>query len=224
MRFRRLISKKRNYRPRRRSIYKRKLAFGKGLVRGTRRVRRFGRMLSRFSESKVKTDVFNNSVQTSGLSISIPSITQGTGRTQRVGNKIFIRYMKIKGYINENKSNTGLIRMALVWPRRIDVAIGDFPTSSYTQPFDLDKFTIIWDKYVPLASAYNLGTGAGVENQGTLSVRPVTVTVPIMKSYVYDDNANYPQQPLPFLFLWSADSIAPSPFFDASTTVTFTDN
>lgn len=135
---------------RRRSVRFRKpsrLRFARDKVRLRRPMRRFARHLNAFAEKKMVTaQQFNgDSINTSGLVLGILAINQGTGRGFRVGNKVFVRYLTINAVINQNNTGVALIRTAAVWPKRPDTAIGDYPTTNFTQNFDLDKFIVLWD-------------------------------------------------------------------------------
>lgn len=207
------------YRRRRfRKRYSRKtnrIRFAASKAKMSYRLKRFGRMMSQFEEKKrINMDVVNTPMNNSGLYIPIPKINHGSAKYNRTGNKIFIRYFSIRYRVDDNESSTALFRFSAVWPKRVDYALGDMPTNDSIQPWDLNQFSIIGDKVFPLYSS---------DNVNALGQYARTYTIPVFKSFTYDDNADYPDETTPLFYFWCNDSIAPSPQLYYSLTITYTD-
>lgn len=200
-----------------------KMSFAKGRARMPRAKARFTRQLNSIAEKKViNGNPTTGNINFNGNFINPVFPSQGTAKTGRVGNKIFLRYIVISGFYDQNQSATALIRVALVWPKRRDVAIGDFPLNDYNQPFDIDKFTIVWDKLIPLNSI--TGTAGTQQNNGALTKHPFKYNVRVMKSFNFDDGTTTPQETWPVLFYYSASSnIATNPTINYYIRTTYTD-
>nr|QXN75462.1 MAG: capsid protein [Virus sp.] len=208
---------------RKRGGIRRRMSFAKGNARYPRKQYQTLRSLNNIAEKKtVTTGSGSSNINSGGLIYNISWPQQGTQRGQRVGNDIFARYWRVNGYFNENQTSTPMVRMALLWPKRYDYALGDLPTTDYTQSFDLDKFTVIWDRLIPLATV-NTASSTYIANSGGLSLKPFQYSIPIFKRFMFDDNNTTPQVPGPFFFFWSADLITPSPTVTYQGTLTFTD-
>lgn len=219
--------RRRRYRSRIRRRFRRKprrITFARDRVRTGRRMRGFARRLGNLAEKKVArqevpaaTDLNNN-----GRLIGVYNLSQGTTRSTRIGSKVFFRYATLFGYIDEAFSGSQLIRMSVVWPRRADMAIGDTPTNNYTQPWDLEKWTVISDKLIPLGSLWDPAGAGSVANQSRPSQLPFKKRIKIFKTAMYDGVATQPQTPLPFFFFW-CDSTANFPKLHWTFSVTYTD-
>lgn len=196
------------------------MAFARKKVKMPRMLRRFAKGLNAFAEKKIVT--FDGSggtnIQSSGLVVGSYAISQGTGRTQRVGNKVFIRYVKLKGFIYENASATGMVRVAAVWPRNTALTVGDLPFS-YSQPIDPDRWTVIFDKLIPM----QVVSTANPINYGSNSYIPIDYTLKVFKTMMYDDTSTTTQDTGPVFYFYSSDSLAPSPYISYHLSVTFTD-
>ena len=209
---------------RRRTIRKpTRMAYARDKVKMPYSTRQFVKKLGNIAEKKQFQITSYAQLRNTGVVLSNYSISQGTGRAQRVGNKIFIRYFTIFGYIDENTSSTNMVRMTVAWPKRVDAAIGDMPTTSYEQPWDLDQFSIIKDRLIPLQPRYLAGGSNLVQNTGALSQVPIKMKIPIFKSVMYDDFNVNPQCTLPIIFFWTNKENATYGLVNYTLTTTYTD-
>lgn len=201
----------------------RRTQFGKRRAKMPRKLMRFSRMLNQVAEKKFVDDVATTtSISSSGLLMSPPMPVIGTGNFQRIGTNIFARYWKIQGFIDQNQSSSTMIRMAYVYPKNISIAIGDAPTADFNQFFDHEKWTVVWDKLIPLCPYF---TGATVaENTGTLTKKPFSFTFKLFEQYMFNSSPAQPQTPVPKLFLYSdSSSITTNPTINYTQRLTYTD-
>lgn len=144
----------------------------------------------------------------------IAGMGQGTQKNQRVGNKVFIRYINARFRIDQNSSDTPYVRVLFVRPRTNALANGDLPGLAHVHA-DLQLFDILYDRMHYFGIPNTPQTG--------LEEKIVSKTFKIMKSVIFNDTVTNPVVNDHWLCFWSPDLIAPSPLLYAEICTTFTD-
>lgn len=180
------------------------MKFATGKARYPRRLARISRMLNSIAEKKVAggVNVSTDTIDIAGRMYSIPDVEQGTGKGQRIGNKIFVRYWRINMIVSAANLSVGLFRFCVVWPRNVEQDIGDMPINSYVSPIDIDKWTIIEDRIFTIANTPIAGQTAEY-NPGRPSIVPIRRNIRIFKTFIYDDSLGSSLNTRPYIFLWN---------------------
>lgn len=163
----------------------------------SRKYIRFAKTLSRFRENKVAINTLNQNITSSGAGITFAPLTQGTTRSTRTGNKIFIKSFTIKGWIYQGGSGAVLVRHAFIWPKPGTGQVIP-PINSEYASFDTDLYGYLWDKIAQLGKPQ----ATSAINTALPSFKKINYTVRINKTFTYDDNNPIPNEPTPYLFLW----------------------
>lgn len=101
--------------------------------------------LSRMRETKFHLPTENNfTVSTAGHLFDLTAMSQGTGRGERVGDKIYVKSLDLH-FLVENQDNENLMRVSLVRALKSQMTISDCPTSSAVQPWDRSKVQVYYD-------------------------------------------------------------------------------
>lgn len=225
----RYARRKRSFRRSRRFRRGRKtrMAFAKGTVRTSRSFRRFGRQLNAHAEKKIVTFIgalAGYSVQNTGYIVVAPTIVRGTDGNQRIGNKVFIRYLVFKFILDTNNTGTNEIRISFVWPRdKTYASLANCPTSNLLAEWDTEKFIILYDKILVMGQPLNPTVNAYQYQNARPTTKYIYRSHKIMKSFEFDNTTNSPIESFPFMFLWSVDALLPSPIVFYNTKITFTD-
>lgn len=185
-----------------------KLSFALGKAKPSAYKRRLFRQMNTMAEVKYfsSSTTAISGITTAGLPLTWLFPAQGLDRDDRVGNKIFVRYMVLKIHIENNNTNTPncWYRMLVVIPKNVSFGALNLPSTGYGQ-VDLDKFTVLKDKRI-MISQQNVAISA------TDWQRQHTVKLKIMKTFTFDDaSGTTPIEPTPIVFLWGAHSVVPAP-------------
>lgn len=142
------------------------------------------------------------------------NIAGGAGYNVRVGNKIRIRYLRLACAINSNGVNGIYMRVSVVRARTKGLVIGDCPTFDQNQFWDVDKWHVMYDK------VYSLGN-SDVDGRDRYNIHR---TFKVFKDCQYDSavSTSVVTNPM-YLFFWSNDTIAPSPYITGYIRTTFSD-
>lgn len=153
-------------------------------------------------------------ITTTGLLIPISGIAQGAGKSERVGNRVRFRYLKLSlTWIGNNVGNPLFVRTSVVRSRGPTLTVGDMPTGSINQPMDIEKVHVYRD--------YHRTLGGDATNNDNNNLQ-MSMVIRVFKDMLYDGTVNQPQRPF-YLFLWSNDTITPSPFADYNMRLTYCD-
>lgn len=195
----------------------RKRRFRRRFPNRKRFARRVMRVVNTTAEKKISTitgGATTLTINNGGIAYPCVQIVQGTGRGARVGNKIFVRYIRINATFYSNDAANVVWRTSLVRSRGPNALIGDFPTSYENQNYDIDKFIVIWDHYFHTG---NMNT----TDKGIIHFRKSTY---VGASQTFNDNVSSEATNGQFYwFVWTNDSIVPSPYMQYEIQTTFTD-
>lgn len=203
-----------------------RLRFAMDKVRPGRRIRRFGRMLSAFAERKVASTTTQQNINLNGVILQLPTISQGTTQSSRIGRKIFIRYVVYHGFIDQNTVVSALNRVIAYTPKSSAyLGLGDLPTTNYVQPIDLDKHNVIFDKLIPMARGLdNLAAGVNPNVGAALTIKPFRYRFKIFKSCVFNSDTELSIE-LPRIFFWNQEAAgAPDVYVSYTSYITYTDS
>lgn len=176
--------------------------------------RRVIRAVNSFSDKKVKYFTrYNESVNNSGsLYHPLEDINVGSAENERIGNKIFLRYVKVQWEMFDNASATLSYRFSVVQRRDNAIGLSQAPTTNTAQPWDLSRWVVLYDMPFRLDST-------------ELQNRTFSKVFKIMKSVTYDASfntiTNMPNDVS--FFFWSADVVVPSPILNFGVTITYND-
>lgn len=189
--------------------------------RPTRSWVRTTKMMATMQEKKRLSIQTSTTLDNAGQIYTLSYPIKGTGQNQRIGEKIFARYWNQR-IVLKNIAGTGasMVRIAVVGWRndRTQPAIGDFPTNSMAQQFDLDKFIVVSDQ------SYSIG---GFASSTTInSGAPSTIfwkrSLKLFKNLNFDSaNAN-PNENVYYIFLWSDNLVATAQKISLETDANFT--
>lgn len=234
---------RRKFKSRRRGkrLYKRptKVAFAKGNTRTTKSRRIFLRHLNATAERKIYynaqdaagTPLPNIALRGTGVLFNgeappdgANSLTNfcpvvGTLSSQRIGDKIFVRYVTWTGYIVVPLSSgyshaSCIVRLMILWPRRMGYAVGDCPSGAIFQDVDKDKWIMMKQKFFKFG---NQTTGI------MANTHMFRFKIKVMRTVNFEGGA--PVQTLPRLFAVTniaADQV-PNPSIAFTCRYTFTD-
>lgn len=102
-------------------------------------------------EQETKTviqELANTPISSTGINYDISSIGQGVGQTERVGNTYKLTSFRLKGALFHGGTED-LCRIIVYIPKEPSVLMPLGLQS--TDPVDLDKFTVLSDRLVPLS-------------------------------------------------------------------------
>jgi len=103
-------------------------------------------------EQETKTviqELQNTPMSNVGINYDISSLGQGVTQSERVGNAYKLTSFRLKGALFHGGTED-LCRIIVYIPKNIDVLM---PTAlSSTDPVDLDKFTVLSDRLIPLSN------------------------------------------------------------------------
>lgn len=187
-----------------------KMAFAKGKATYPRSTRRLFKKLQGFAETKVAEQTYTDNVFSNGYLTKMPTPAQGTGPNQRIGSKIFVRYVVIKGIYNNNGvTDSPAMRASLVWPKdKAYYNLTNCPASMVAQ-WNIKNFTVIWDKTYKtgMGQAWQQQQATGVPTQTTWqpngyspSYLPVYWKIKVFKSLEIDSAGQY-ITPFPFIYM-----------------------
>lgn len=226
----------RKYRPRAvRRTYTRRtpLRYAKGKVKPSYRILRTLKAVNAFRECKTLKTSINIPFDILGLGYSFPNVPQGDDRVSRDGNKIFVRYMLIKGYIRGSNlpvpptnNYLGVIRHSGVWPK--PKTGQQLPVlSSTVAPIDEEQYVRLWDKLMPVGGTNQSTTSNEFINTGLSWIKPVNLRIKVMKSFNYMNGSMQPQDTTPYFFFMSdaipSDPSTSKPWLVATIYFTFND-
>lgn len=234
---RKRIYKRRTGRFRRRSRMRMrkpsKMAFAKGHATYSRRSKRLFKAVSRMAEIKKRTlGAGALNIPAGGAILQVPAIDQAVTGSGRIGNKIFMRYIRVKGYIDNNAQSSPIIRVCCVWPKNItdNNSLANMP-GNINAFWDQTKFCVMYDRKIPMGMGLPYVTqvvsGAGSvtnysANGTALNIRPFDYTMKVMKTISFDANQVI-QDTIPVLFFISSDSTSNYPQYVHSIQITYTD-
>lgn len=104
--------------------------------------------LSRMRETKFHLPTINNTgISTSGTLFSLVGMNQGTGRGERVGDKIYVKGLRLN-YIAENEEAdyNNLMRVCVIRALKSNFALSDCPVADEVTPWDQSKVQVLYDK------------------------------------------------------------------------------
>lgn len=191
---------------------RRRMSMGRSMM-FNRRVRRVVRKMSETKYVDFEYGVF--SVQAPpdpALVDCLANIANGTGRNQKVGLKIFVRYLRFNILLDTNGQPDIYMRMSLVQAKTNGLTASSF-LSTANGFWDLERFNVISDQW------FNMGDSA----ENGMDKRIFTKTFRVMKTFTYDSTtAATPFLPL-YLVFYSNDSVVPSPTLVITSRITFND-
>lgn len=215
-----------------------RLAFGRGSVRPTRSTVRMVRAVGRLAEKKYKSLVINEWVSWDGKLLLPVVIEQGVHRYDRVGQKIFCRYLtwNIQVHVSNTTSgsnvtgmyNQGFIRYSIVWPKDIDdEAIANTPHNDPAEPWDISRYTVIKDRIklvqAPYPINFTVTGGINLQNQGYApSTFWLRLKVRVYKTVHFND-AGDRLTPLPCVYFYANTSSFNFVNVNGQNMLTFTD-
>jgi len=200
---------------RRRKIFKRRRVFRRKAFK--RFARRVYKAVTYKAEKKIlDTTATDVAINTTGYLICLNQVVQQASKIGRIGNKIKERYLKLKLSIVQNSAQlfSDRYRIAILRGRTAGLALGDCPTSTITQPFDIDKWHILRDNMYTLGNSSNDGQNI---KQHSWTVRLGG------KEVIYNDGVSVSPITNPlYLFVWcGSPGVDPAMTYDAL--YTFTD-
>lgn len=201
----------------------RRIQFGMKKARTSRFMRRSWRMIQATQEVKTQSDGLGNVTLSGWNHILAPAINQGTNDESRIGNKIFVRYVKFKAYITSPEDTSQIRVMRLV------EHIPKIPPGSIDYPSDMHLLMPLTQTTLLRDRNYVFGADNGSEGWNTSKTNPMFVerTYKIMKSVQYSTNAaTLPWEYLPVFSFWSPVG-GPYPNYATlaySYTITYTDS
>jgi len=159
--------------------------------------------------------VADTTVTTTPLIVSLDFIAQGVGKFQRIGNKISVRYIKLRFTVSSASAANNVFRWAVLQWRGApqNPVAADLPAGQFDQFIPVEKWHIYRDMRTVLADTQ--------VNTDT-NTKFFTLTVPIFKEHTYFDNGTQANKPFYFC-IWSNDVITPSPHFSMNAVLTYTD-
>ena len=193
---------------------------GKRRRRGRKRKRRGGvkrmvkRMIARSVETKRVSETFDElTVDIDGQNYILVEIEEGTGEDERIGNRLRLIRMKLKGVIKARSDGAqSIVRIVLFIPKVIDSLIST--NVDVYDMLDYDKFTVLSDKLycvdgtagpgcrmVNLSKSFNRGIRKGLEviYNGPLKTQ---LTKNRLAFYIVSDASNVVGSPKPTFTGW----------------------
>lgn len=132
--------------------FKRRVTFRKKSFK--RFAKRVNKAVCYKAEKKYVDFGFENAIGNSGILVNLTEIiTNGSQIQNRIGNKIKLRYLKIKFSLDSANEDLFFGRFAILRGRTAGLTGADVPTGdgAYIQFFDIEKFEIVWER------TFNLG-------------------------------------------------------------------
>ena len=178
-------------------------------------MRRIAEAVVRRSQ-EVKLASFTASTRTSigstfGTLTNLASIAQGTGDADRVGNRITVKKLFVHKSITIPDGSAGdTVRFILLQSRGRELTSSDMP--SVFAPADLDKFRVLYDRFIGIHPNYHDGTnpGGGSEVEVRFSVPAKKL---LQKKLQYNDTVTAPDYPI-YLYMIDANNTATQAGFE----------
>lgn len=190
-----------------------RLRFAKGNIHPSRYAKKMAKTLNMFAEKKIASQengTFSIDIQGDN-NIMMPAIIKGTAGNQRVGNKIFVRYLinemwfRAKNVTNDvTYPYDGMHRVSVIMPKdKTWDALGDMPTNNILQDWDTEKFTVLRDIKFHLVNEVAYSSTTVMQHWGT-SNKYMKIQIPWFKcvEYVGDNLVTA----MPKIFVWSSHS------------------
>lgn len=105
------------------------------------------------NETETKTfiqELANTPLTNVGQNYDITSLAQGVGQNQRLGNSYKVTSFKLKGAVF-NGGTDDLCRVIIYIPKNPSVLMPTDTSMQSTDPVDLDKFTVLSDRLIPVS-------------------------------------------------------------------------
>lgn len=123
--------------------------------------RRLKKLVQTIVSKNVETSSSNHSFSSLGIvdagrassatDIHVTNISQGTGEGQRIKNEVRVTGIHSDFFIT-GADSTNSIRLILYTPKDLSVSLSNSPALAFNQTPDLDKFTVLLDKFVCTSS------------------------------------------------------------------------
>lgn len=153
------------------------------------------------------------SITTSGYLIGFNGIPQGVTNGSRIGNRVRLRYARLRMVLYSNDANDIVWRVAIVRSRGPLLALADMPLSSAVSVFDFDKMELLWERTIHTAFMDTTDRG----------IVPINKTLWLNRTVIYDDTNNTPIKGQYYLFIWASDIVVPSPYVQFTVVTSFID-
>jgi len=181
-------------------------------------IKRVARATRTIAEKKVLTIVAPGGTQvgTAGYAqiLNIPPV--GTGKGERIGNRIFGRYLKIKFTIDISQASaTGTVvsRVSIVRARTAGLTLADMPVAGSTEMWDSDKWEVVWDKRAIQGTLSTDGKDVWIRD----------ITLRCFKPMLFNDNNSNSVTNQYWIFARTSDGGLVMPTFVFTCLFTFTD-
>lgn len=197
-------------------------------VKRSRRPRRYARRPLRTTIAKIAKSVFNKKVEnkyqiydlatlggvgSSGVLMNINVLGQGTGITNRIGNRVKFSSVRFNGYWTYN-DQTNIVRMMCLWSRA-PLQLANLP--AVAQPINPgnQNFKVLYDWTTNLESL----ASSGIMNK----VLSRTVYRKIGGNSTYDDGTTTPEAGFLYFYFVSDSAVTGHPFFTGQAIMSYQD-